>query len=329
MSENSKRPHITVVGDLILDRYLIGDATKLNPEQSGVVIRVDKEEDRLGGAAAVAMIAAGLGARVTLAGVVGRDEPGHRLQQLIADHGIEPHLWIDDRPTTWKQRVVARGQLRPDRCDREVTTPIGDNSTRFLSAAPLGDVLLVSDYGKGVCTRQLLDALNRRTMAAGVSNLVDPARGRNWSDYGRADVIKSNHAEAQQECGCLSLPPLRLGRHLSDRHGCHVIVTLGSHGMVCAERAGGVHYWPADQVDVHDVCGAGDTVLAAFASRITAGDSIRRACRFAVTAAAWQTRTLGIRAVLQDERVAKAIQANQHLVVARGGDGRGRRHMLI
>ena len=115
MSENEKRPHITVVGDLILDRYLIGDATRLNPEQPGVVIRVDKEEDRLGGAAAVAMIAAGLGARVTLAGVVGRDDPGRRLQELIADHDIEPHLWIDERPTTWKQRIVARGQLRPDR----------------------------------------------------------------------------------------------------------------------------------------------------------------------------------------------------------------------
>ncbi len=132
MSENGKRPHITVVGDLILDRYLIGDATKLNPEQPGVVIGVDKEEDRLGGAAAVAMIAAGFGARVTLAGVLGRDEPGRRLQKLIADHGIEPHLWIDDRPTTWKQRIVARGQLRPDRCDREVTTPIGDHAARFL-----------------------------------------------------------------------------------------------------------------------------------------------------------------------------------------------------
>jgi bifunctional ADP-heptose synthase (sugar kinase/adenylyltransferase) len=76
MFETGKRPHITVVGDLILDRYLIGDATKLNPEQPGVVIRVDKEEERLGGAAAVAMIAAGMGARVTLAGILGRDEPG-------------------------------------------------------------------------------------------------------------------------------------------------------------------------------------------------------------------------------------------------------------
>ena len=100
MHDTTSRPHITVVGDLILDRYLIGDANKLNPEQPGVVIRVDREENRLGGAAAVAMIAAGLRARVTLAGVIGRDEPGDRLRRLIDAQGIEPHLWIDDRPTT-------------------------------------------------------------------------------------------------------------------------------------------------------------------------------------------------------------------------------------
>ena len=82
----------TVVGDLILDRYLIGDATKLNPEQPGVVIRVEREDDRLGGAAAVAMIAAGLGARVTLAGVIGRDEAGSRLRRLIDVYAARPFL---------------------------------------------------------------------------------------------------------------------------------------------------------------------------------------------------------------------------------------------
>lgn len=196
MFENGKRPHITVVGDLILDRYLIGDATKLNPEQPGVVIRVDKEQDRLGGAAAVAMIAAGLGVRVTLAGVVGRDDAGDRLRRLIVGHNIEPQLWIDDRPTTWKQRIVARGQIRPDRCDREVTTPIGDNAAQYLSAVALGDMLLVSDYGKGVCTSHLLQALGGRAQAANVSILVDPARGRAWSNYGQVTLIKANRVEA-------------------------------------------------------------------------------------------------------------------------------------
>ena len=198
MADNDHRPHITVVGDLILDRYLIGDATKLNPEQPGVVIRVDKEDDRLGGAAAVAMIAAGLGARVTLAGVVGRDEAGDRLRRLIDEYDIEPHLWIDERPTTWKQRIVTRGQLRPDRCDREVTTPIGDHAAKFLSAVPLGDMVLLSDYGKGACTRSLLEGLGNRARGADIPILVDPARGRSWSDYGQVTLIKANWAEATE-----------------------------------------------------------------------------------------------------------------------------------
>ena len=106
---------ISVVGDLILDRYFIGDATKLNPEQPSAVIRVASEENRLGGAAAVAMIATSLGALVSVAGIVGRDEPGRRMLDLLDAHDIGTHLWRDDRPTTWKQRIVAHGQIRPDR----------------------------------------------------------------------------------------------------------------------------------------------------------------------------------------------------------------------
>ena len=294
MSEDGKRPHITVVGDLILDRYLIGDATKLNPEQPGVVIRVDKEEDRLGGAAAVAMIAAGLGARVTLAGVLGRDEPGQRLQRLIEKHEIEPHLWIDDRPTTWKQRIVARGLLRPDRFDREVTTPIGDHAARFLSTAPLGDMLLVSDYGKGVCTSAMLRAIGDRARAASVPILVDPARGRRWSDYGQVTLIKANRNEAAgvatEESG-----PLAMTRRLADEYQCSVVVTYGGHGMVAAEREGGTYYLPAKATEVRDVCGAGDTVLAglgvSMARRLL---SLRDAATLAVSAASEQVTQTGV-----------------------------------
>ena len=297
MFENGERPHITVVGDLILDRYMIGDATKLNPEMPGVVIRVDKEEDRLGGAAAVAMIAAGLGARVTLAGVVGRDEAGRRLQQLVSAHGIELHLWIDDRPTTWKQRIVARGQLRPDRCDREVTTPISDNAARFLSAVPLGEMLLIPDYGKGVCTRSLLQALGNRARAADAPILVDPARSRNWSDYGRVTLIKANWAEATEAVGNDDVRPLALARRLAAEHHCHVVVTIGRHGMVCAERNGVTWYLPAEPTDVRDVCGAGDTVLAVLGIALAAGRPLRETSRNASVAAGRQVMTLGTGAV--------------------------------
>jgi D-beta-D-heptose 7-phosphate kinase/D-beta-D-heptose 1-phosphate adenosyltransferase len=294
MFENGKRPHITVVGDLILDRYLIGDATKLNPEQPGVVIRVDKEEDRLGGAAAVAMIAAGLGARVTLAGVIGRDEPGRRFQQLIADHGIEPHLWIDGRPTTWKQRIVARGQLRPDRCDREVTTLISDHAARFLSAVPLGDMVLVSDYGKGICTRHLLKVLGNRARQSGVPILVDPARSRRWADYECVTVFKANWPEATDASETLGVGPLAIVRRLADRFRCHVVVTIGKYGMVCAARSGDTRYLPAEATDVHDVCGAGDTVLAGLAVALLSGKPLFEACKLSATVAAQQVRSIGI-----------------------------------
>lgn len=297
MHDTTSLPHITVVGDLILDRYLIGDATKLNPEQPGVVIRVDKEDDRLGGAAAVAMIAAGFGARVTLAGVVGRDEAGDRLRRLIDEHNIEPHLWIENRPTTWKQRIVARGQLRPDRCDREVTTPISDHAAQFLSAVPLGDVLLISDYGKGVCTRILLEFLGDRARDAGVPILVDPARSRNWSDYGQVTLIKANWAEATEAVGNHDIRPLDLARRLADEHHCHVVVTIGRHGMVCAERSGATWYLPAKPTEVRDVCGAGDTVLAALAICLRDGDSLRHVCRFASGAASQQITCVGISTV--------------------------------
>ena len=294
MFETDKRPHITVVGDLILDRYLIGDATKLNPEQPGVVIRVDKEEDRLGGAAAVAMIAAGLGARVTLAGILGRDEPGQRLQQLIESHGIEPHLWVDDRPTTWKQRIVARGQLRPDRCDRELTTPIGDHAARFLSTVPLGDMLLVSDYGKGVCTQPLLGALGKRALAAGTPVLVDPAQDRSWSDYGQVNLIKANQAEAIAECSRSCFPPLRMVHHLSRCNNCHVVVTFGRRGMICADRTGYVHYLPAIPAETRDACGAGDTVLASLGVAMLMGCPLRQACGIASMDAAQQVSHTGL-----------------------------------
>jgi D-beta-D-heptose 7-phosphate kinase/D-beta-D-heptose 1-phosphate adenosyltransferase len=286
--------NITVVGDLILDRYLIGDASKLNPEQPGVVIRVDKEEDRLGGAAAVAMLAAGFGARVTLAGVVGRDEPGKRLLQLLDAHRIEQHIWIDDRPTTWKQRIVARGQLHPDRCDREVTTPVNKNAERFLSAVPLGDMLLISDYGKGVLTKGLLSNLVGRARDAAVPVLVDPARSRCWSEYGQVTLIKANWAEATEAAGVRNPLPFALARSLADGHRCHVVVTLGGHGMVCAERKGGAWHLPAERVAVRDVCGAGDTVLAGLGTEMLSGQSLQGSCQFAALAASRQVETVGL-----------------------------------
>ncbi|MDP6722866.1 MAG: PfkB family carbohydrate kinase, partial [Pirellulaceae bacterium] len=205
---------------------------------------------------------------------------------------IEPHIWIDDRPTTWKQRIVVRGQLRPDRCDREVTTSISDHAAQFLSAVALGDMVLVSDYGKGVCTRGLLSLLADR--AGKMSILVDPAHGRDWSDYGPVTLIKANWLEAVEAGDCRDVSPLALARLLSDKHERHVVVTIGRHGLVCAERDGLTCYLPAEPTDVRDVCGAGDTVLASLGTAILAGYSLREACGFALAAARQQIANVGI-----------------------------------
>jgi D-beta-D-heptose 7-phosphate kinase/D-beta-D-heptose 1-phosphate adenosyltransferase len=291
-----KMPHVTVVGDLILDRYLIGDATKLNPEQPGVVICVDKEEDRLGGAAAVAMLSTSFGARLTLAGVVGTDEPGKRLLQLLHAYGIEPHVWIDDRPTTWKQRIVARGQLRPDRYDREVTTPIGDEAERFLSSVPLGDVLLIADYGKGVCTMRLLRSLIGWARKARIPLLVDPARGRDWRDYEGCTLIKSNRVEAAEALSVsVNEAPTMMARRLAIRHTCRVVVTAGELGL-CWSDGEKTHCVPAVPVEVRDVCGAGDAVLASLGISLALGKSLDCGCREAVESAARQVRYTGVAA---------------------------------
>ncbi|MBP89629.1 MAG: hypothetical protein CMJ64_23445, partial [Planctomycetaceae bacterium] len=109
--------------------------------------------------------------------------------RLVEEHDIESYVLIDDRPTTWKQRIVTRGQLRPDRCDREVTTPAGRDAAEFLSTVPLGDVLLISDYGKGVCTKRLLSILVVRAREANVPILE---LWRNTRRFGRADRIARN-----------------------------------------------------------------------------------------------------------------------------------------
>jgi D-beta-D-heptose 7-phosphate kinase / D-beta-D-heptose 1-phosphate adenosyltransferase len=288
------KPNITVVGDLILDRYLIGDATKLNPEQPGVVIRVDREENRLGGAAAVAMLTSSMGANVTLAGVVGRDEAGDTLRQLIDEHDIKPHVWTADRPTTWKQRIVTRGQLRPDRCDFETTTPIESDIERHLADAPLGDMLLISDYGKGVCTPSLLRILGARARGANIPILVDPARGRDWCDYGQVTLIKANWVEATEMVGSDELVPKDVASQLSRRFHCHVVVTLGGEGLVCAERDKDAWHLAAKRVKVHDVCGAGDTVLAAIGVAMASGSPLYNACQTATDAAGDQVSCVGV-----------------------------------
>jgi D-beta-D-heptose 7-phosphate kinase / D-beta-D-heptose 1-phosphate adenosyltransferase len=154
-------------------------------------------------------------------------------------------------------------------------------------------MLLISDYGKGVCTRNLLRVLGRRALALGIPILVDPAIDRSWSDYGSVTLIKANRVEAMSEAGGNGRP-LATARRLADTHRCSIVVTYGRFGMVTAEQAGGTSYLPATPTVVRDVCGAGDTVLASIALEILEGKSLRTACHVAADAASHQVGKLGI-----------------------------------
>ena len=195
------------------------------------------------------------------------------LRRLIDAHGIEPHLWIDDRPTTWKQRIVARGQLRPDRCDREVTTPISDHAATIPVRSPA--------WRHGAHFRLRQRRLYAEPVAKLSATVLATPACRSWSipleaetgpTTARVTLIKANWAEATEAVGNHDIRPLALARRLADEHRCHVVVTIGRHGMVCAERDGATWYLPAEATEVRDVCGAGDTVLAA----IGIGDAHRR-----------------------------------------------------
>jgi D-beta-D-heptose 7-phosphate kinase/D-beta-D-heptose 1-phosphate adenosyltransferase len=292
------KPRIAVVGDIMLDRYFVGDVERLNPEAPGVVIRVDRENLRPGGAASVAMIASSLGADVTLAGVVGSDAPGSQVQALLEEHGVTPHLWTaEDRPTTTKNRFIVRGQLRPDRFDCETTSGIGCDAAAYLAACPLGDVLLVQDYGKGVCTKRLQRSLISRAREASIPVLVDPARGRDWHDYEGCTLIKANRVEAAEALGVrFSAAPAMMARRLAIRHGCTVVVTAGEFGLWWSD-GDRVRRVPAVPVEVRDVCGAGDTVLATLGVVLTTGKALVDGCRAAVRIAARQLKHTGIQAV--------------------------------
>jgi D-beta-D-heptose 7-phosphate kinase/D-beta-D-heptose 1-phosphate adenosyltransferase len=254
------KPRITVIGDIMLDRYFVGDVDRLNPEAPGVVIRVDREDLRPGGAASVAMIASSLGADVTLAGVVGSDVPGREVQSLLKEHNVTPHLWIaEDRPTTTKNRFIVRGKLRPDRFDCETTSEIGGDAAAYLASCPLGDALLIQDYGKGVCTKRLLRSMLGRAREANIPILVDPARGH---DYEVCTLIKANRVEAAEALGVRSSEaPAMMARRLAIRYGCRVVVTAGELGLWWSD-VDRVRRVPAVPVEVRDVCGAGDTILA-------------------------------------------------------------------
>ena len=298
---------LLVVGDVMLDRYWFGEVSRISPEAPVPVVKVQRMEERLGGAANVARNAASLGAVSALLSVVGDDEAGRTLGRLLEEGQIDANLHVDrEIDTTVKLRVIGR-QQQLLRIDFE-TTPsheilqakLADFETRVVQS----DVVVLSDYGKGGLTH--IAEMIRIARAHDKPVLVDP-KGDEWGKYAGATVITPNRSELKEVVGRWSSDEelAAKARKLRGDLGLEaLLVTRSEEGMTLfADEA---HHQPAVAREVFDVSGAGDTVIATLAVMIAAGADWAEAIRVANIAAGIVVGKLGT-AVVSREELAAAL----------------------
>jgi D-beta-D-heptose 7-phosphate kinase/D-beta-D-heptose 1-phosphate adenosyltransferase len=304
---------VLIVGDLMLDHFLIGRVDRISPEAPVPVVQFDHESFRLGGAANVAHNVAALGGSVEIAGVVGNDAEGTRLLADLRRVGIgTAGVVVDrDRCTTRKLRVVTARNQQVARIDYECDRPVeGDLeaalSAKIREAASRADVVLVSDYQKGTITEATARAAIDAAKARQVPSLVDP-KVPHIDLYAGASLVTPNHHEAE----AVTLMRIRnaaearsAAQRFRERARCEsVLITRGEHGMWLLGPDGEFDL-PAEAREVSDVTGAGDTVIAAMALGLAGGGSLRDAARLANRAAGLAVARFGPVAITAEELAA-------------------------
>jgi D-beta-D-heptose 7-phosphate kinase/D-beta-D-heptose 1-phosphate adenosyltransferase len=314
--ESLGNPRVLVVGDLILDRYIWGLAERISQEAPVPLLRADQREHRLGGAASVATMLRALGAEVRLVGGVGRDPEADVVRGILRDLGIDEGLVfpLDDRPTTLKERYVGRAQDRHPqqmmRVDYETRDPIpavveAGLHTRLPEAAAWADVVLISDYDKGVCTPTLLEALIRASREAGVVVLADPIRSSDYSRYRGVHCMTPNRLEAQLATGLPITRPedaLAVGRKLVEDLGMDaVLVTLDRDGMALVRADGRAELVPTRPRQVYDITGAGDMVLSVVGLCLAGGADYDEAAALGNVAGGLEVEKFGVALLTREE----------------------------
>ena len=273
------KARVLVVGDAMLDRYWHGAVERISPEAPVPVVKVTREEERVGAAANVALNASTLGAKAGFLGVVGDDEPGRKLEALLTETGVEAHLKRDPGlRTTVKLRVIGRQQqlLRMDFENEPDHEVLALQTSTFAELLPRQDAILFSDYGKGGLAH--IPKMIEAARAANKPVLIDP-KGEDYTRYRGATVITPNRAELQEVVGRWSSEEdLRTrAQNLRQSLGLDsLLVTRSEEGMTLYDAAGELHV-KAQAREVFDVTGAGDTVIATLATMVAAGLSLRDA----------------------------------------------------
>lgn len=299
---------ILVVGDVMIDRYLDGKVERISPEAPVPVMRLGKEDNRLGGAANVALNLKALGATPLLAGVVGNDASGTIFRELLADHQLSGDLIITDesRCTTVKTRLVASGQqlLRVDREDTHDLTGAAagamEKGIKAMLETGTVDLLLFQDYNKGVLHQATIQQLLSLAAQHHVGSVVDPKDRHFWA-YTACGLFKPNLREIQQQLDfpvAANLVDLdRAAGHIFRQLRCGaVMITLSEHGIYINDKTTSAIY-PTDARTVRDVSGAGDTVIAVAACGLAAGMSLGDIARLANRAGAQVIAQSGVVAV--------------------------------
>ena len=301
--EQFAKTRLLVVGDVMLDRYWFGDTHRISPEAPVPVVQVGKVDERLGGAANVARNVAALGGHATILGVIGDDEPGQRVTQLLKASGVDSQLELDSKvPTIVKLRVIARQQqlIRLDFEEPPSDKTLARKLERFEKSLADADVVILSDYGKGA-----LDQVSLMIEQARAQNkviLVDP-KGEDYEKYRGATVLTPNRSELRQVVGRWSSEDDLTKKAQDLRRSLNLqalLLTRSEEGMSLFTDAG-VSHVKAQAREVFDVSGAGDTVIATLAVALAAKWPLEKAMALANRAGGIVVGKLGTATVTSEE----------------------------
>nr|WP_267874841.1 D-glycero-beta-D-manno-heptose-7-phosphate kinase [Duganella aquatilis] len=294
---------ILVVGDVMLDRYWFGDVSRISPEAPVPVVRIERREARLGGAANVARNAAALGAQAGLLGIVGNDEAGDEVQRLLEGDGIRSYLKRDEAISTIiKLRVIGRQQqmVRIDFEEAPTDTVLRDKLLQFKALLADYDVIVLSDYAKGslVAVADMVAAAR----AAGKVVMVDP-KGDDFTRYSGATMLTPNKSEFKHIVGSWSSEEQLTAKAQALRTQLRLdalLLTRSEEGMTLYTDGAQFHM-PAQAREVFDVSGAGDTVIATMACMLGAGAGWQEAVETANRAGGIVVGKLGTATVTREE----------------------------
>ncbi|MBT8528562.1 D-glycero-beta-D-manno-heptose-7-phosphate kinase [Polynucleobacter paneuropaeus] len=301
--EQFAKTRLLVVGDVMLDRYWFGDTHRISPEAPVPVVQVGKVDERLGGAANVARNVVALGGHATILGVIGDDEPGQRVTQLLTASGVDSQLEVDSKvPTIVKLRVIARQQqlIRLDFEEPPSDKALARKLERFEKSLADADVVVLSDYGKGALDQVTL--MIEQARAQNKMILVDP-KGEDYEKYRGATVLTPNRSELRQVVGRWSSEEDLTKKAQDLRRSLNLqalLLTRSEEGMSLFTDAG-VSHVKAQAREVFDVSGAGDTVIATLAVALAAKWPLEKAMALANRAGGIVVGKLGTATVTSEE----------------------------